>query len=280
MDIIYIIALLNQWEEEMVIINKKKTTVEPRITLVGAGPGDPDLLTYKGIKALQMADVVLYDAYVNEALLNHAPENTIKVFVGKRTDDESFSQDAVNKLMVDYALNYGHVVRLKSGDPFVFARGYEEIDVAESYSIPTEVVPGVSSALGVPGLQKIPMVYGALSESFWVVTGANQKGQISPDLLVAAKSNATIVVLMGIEKIRQIAQIFKNEHKGNLPVAVIENGSSKRENVVVGVVDTIAELIEERRLKSPAILVFGHVVALHPQFNAIHQFYASLEREY
>lgn len=263
----------------MIIITNQKTTVEPKITLVGAGPGDPDLLTLKGVKALKSANVVLYDALVNEALLNYAPENAIKVYVGKRSGDDSFSQELVNKLMIDYALNYGQVVRLKSGDPFVFARGYEEIDVAESYSIPTEIVPGVSSALGVPGLQKIPMVYGNLSESFWVVTGTNANGAISPDLYVAAKSNATIVVLMGIEKIKEIAAIFKAEGKENLPVAVIENGSSTDENVVVGIVDTIEELIDEKKLASPALLVFGNVVSLHPQFNAIKDFFYILSEE-
>ncbi|MFD0941763.1 uroporphyrinogen-III C-methyltransferase [Pedobacter boryungensis] len=263
----------------MIIKQLEKTTIEPKITLVGAGPGDPDLLTLKGVKALKTANVVLYDALVNEALLNYAPEKAIKVYVGKRSGDESFSQELVNKLMIDYALNYGHVVRLKSGDPFVFARGYEEIDVAESYSIPTEIVPGVSSALGVPGLQKIPMVYGTLSESFWVVTGTNAAGEISPDLHVAAKSNATIVVLMGVEKIAEIASIFKAEGKDNLPVAVIENGSSVKENVVIGVVDTIEELIIEKNISSPALLVFGNVVSLHPQFNAIKEFYAILSQE-
>ena len=263
----------------MILEKVERNIVEPKITLVGAGPGDPDLLTLKGVKALATADVVLYDALVNEALLNYAPENAIKVYVGKRSDDETFSQKLVNKLMIDYALNYGHVVRLKSGDPFVFARGYEEINVAESYNIPTEIVPGVSSALGVPGLQKIPMVYDNMSESFWVVTGTNAQGEISPDLYVAAKSNATIVVLMGIEKIKEIASIFKAEGKANLPVAVIENGSSKEENVVVGVVDTIEELIEEKKLSSPALLVFGNVVSLHPQFNSIHEFYAIMAQE-
>lgn len=262
------------------ILNKiEKAAVEPKITLVGAGPGDPDLLTLKGVKALKTADVVLYDALVNEALLNHAPENAIKVYVGKRSGDESFSQELVNKLMIDYALNYGHVVRLKSGDPFVFARGFEEIDVAESYSIPTEIIPGISSALGVPGLQKIPMVYSNLSESFWVVTGTNAAGQISPDLYVAAKSNATIVVLMGIEKIAAISAIFRAEGKETLPVAVIENGSSASENVVVGIVDTIEELIVEKKITSPALLVFGNVVSLHPQFDAIKNFYAIMAQE-
>lgn len=263
----------------MILNQIEKQHIEPKITLVGAGPGDPDLLTLKGVKALNTAAVVLYDALVDEALLNFAPANAIKIYVGKRSGDESFSQELVNKLMIDYALNYGHVVRLKSGDPFVFARGYEEIDIAESYSIPTEIIPGISSALGVPGLQKIPMVYSELSESFWVVTGTNAAGEISQDLYVAAKSNATIVVLMGIEKIAAIADIFKAEGKANLPVAVIENGSSSQENVVVGIVDTIEELIIEKQLASPALLVFGHVVSLHPQFDSIHQFYQILQEE-
>ena len=175
--------------------------------------------------------------------------------------------------MIDYALNYGHVVRLKSGDPFVFARGFEEVDFAESYSIQTEIIPGISSAIGVPGLHKIPMIYGDLSQSFWVLAGTNSKGEISPDLTGAAKSNATVVVLMGIERIREIAAIFKQEGKDRLPVAVIENGSFNNEKIVVGVVDTIAELIEDHKISSPALLVFGDVVSLHPSFSRIRDFY-------
>jgi len=116
----------------MIATSIKKNIKEPRITLVGAGPGDADLITLKGVKALQAADVVLYDALVNEELLDFAPANAVKVFVGKRSGDPSFSQEAINRLMVDYALNYGHVVRLKGGDPFVFGRGFEELDFAAS----------------------------------------------------------------------------------------------------------------------------------------------------
>lgn len=248
----------------------------PKITLVGAGPGDPDLITLKGVKALQTADVVLYDALVNEALLNYAPEKSIKIYVGNKADEPSFSQDLVNKLMVDYALNYGHVVRLKSGDPFVFARGFEELDFATSYNLATDVVPGISSALGVPGLQKIPMVYENFSESFWVLSGQHGASRLSKDLSLAVKSDATIVIMMGIESIGKVVEMFKEEDKGNLPVAVIQNGTFHNENVVVGIVDTIAELIHEKSIKSPALLVFGRVVALHPKFDAIHQFYAKL----
>ncbi|WP_316842236.1 uroporphyrinogen-III C-methyltransferase [Pedobacter gandavensis] len=262
------------------ILNKIESSVkEPKITLVGAGPGDPELISLKGVKAINTADVVLYDAQVNEALLNHAPEKAIKIFVGSKSDDESFSQDAVNKLMIDYALNFGHVVRLKSGDPFVFARGFEEVDYAESYNIQTEIIPGISSALGVPGLHKIPMTYDTLSESFWVLSGTNAAGELSPDLKVAAKSKATVVVLMGIEKIREIAAIFQEEGKNRMPVAVIENGSTVNENIKIGVVDTIAELVEDHRISAPALLVFGDVVSLHPSFSRIKNFYELIAME-
>src|SRR6201994_3023887 len=182
----------------------KKTFKEPRVTLVGAGPGDADLITLKGLKALKTADVVLYDALVNEELLEYAPENSVKVYVGKRSGDHSYSQEAVNKLMIDYALNYGHVVRLKGGDPFVFGRGFEELDHAADYSIPTQVIPGISSSIGVPGLQHIPVTHRGLAESFWVITGTTTNGKVSEDLYQAAKSNATVVVMMGLHKLAEI----------------------------------------------------------------------------
>src|ERR1700743_2453970 len=137
------------------MIATEKNIKEPRITLVGAGPGDAELITLKGVKALKTADVVLYDALVNEELLDFAPENAVKVYGGKRSGEHYYSQDAINKLMVDYAINYGHVVRLKGGDPFVFGRGFEEIDHAASYSIPAEVIPGISSSIGVAAMHQM-----------------------------------------------------------------------------------------------------------------------------
>jgi uroporphyrin-III C-methyltransferase len=254
--------------------SKKTNSIkEPRITLVGAGPGDAELITLKGIKALQTADVVLYDALVNEEILTFAPADAAKVYVGKRSGDHSFSQENINKLMVDYALNYGHVVRLKGGDPFVFGRGHEELDFAAEYNIPTQVVPGISSSIGVPGLQGIPVTHRGLSESFWVVTGTTSDGKVSADLYEAAKTNATIVVLMGIHKLAQIAQIFKNEGKGKLPVAVIQSGTTVNEKVVIGIADNIADLAEENGITSPALIVFGEVVSLHPKFKLVKEVY-------
>jgi uroporphyrin-III C-methyltransferase len=255
------------------ISNNINSIKEPRITLVGAGPGDAELITLKGIRALQTADVVLYDALVNDEILSFAPVNATKVYVGKRSGDHSFSQDNINRLMVDYALNYGHVVRLKGGDPFVFGRGHEELDFAAEYNIPTQVVPGISSSIGVPGMQGIPVTHRGLSESFWVVTGTTSDGKVSADLYQAAKTNATIVVLMGIHKLAQIAQIFKNEGKGKLPVAVIQSGTTVNEKVVIGIADNIAELAEENGITSPALIVFGEVVSLHPKFKLVKEVY-------
>lgn len=263
----------------MIASSINKNNKEPRITLVGAGPGDADLITLKGVKALQTADVVLYDALVNDELLELAPAHATKVYVGKRSGDHSYSQDGVNKLMIDYAINYGHVVRLKGGDPFVFGRGFEELDYAASYSIPAEVIPGISSSIGVPGMQHIPVTHRGLSESFWVVTGTTASHEISSDLYQAAKTNATVVVLMGIHKLAEIAEVFKAEGKHKLPVAVIQSGSTKDEKVAVGIVDTIVEIVEEKKITSPALIIFGEVVSLHPQFAPIKEFYDIIAQE-
>jgi len=257
----------------------EKSIKEPRITLLGAGPGDPDLITLKGVKALATADVVLYDALVNEELLAYAPESAVRVYVGKRSGDHTYSQDAVNKLMIDYALNYGHVVRLKGGDPFVFGRGFEELDFAASYSIPAQVIPGISSSIGVPGLQNIPVTHRGLSESFWVVTGTTANGRVSNDLYEAARSKATVVVLMGIHKLAEIIEIYKQEGKNKLPVAIIQSGSTTNEKVAIGIVDTIVEIAEENKIDSPALIVFGEVVSLHPKFQPIREFYDIVAEE-
>ena len=259
----------------MIISKTKNEVKEPRITLVGAGPGDAELFTLKGVRILKSADVVLYDALVNNELLDFAPENAIKVYVGKRSGDHSYSQQAVNKLMIDYALNYGHVVRLKGGDPFVFGRGFEELEMAASYSIPAEVVPGISSSISVPALQGIPVTHRGTSESFWVITGTTTSGEVSKDLFAAAKTDATVVVLMGVKKLKEIAAIFEAEGKGRVPVAVIQNGSMANEKVVVGTAATIAEAAADQNITSPALIIFGEVVGLHSLYQPIRAFYES-----
>lgn len=244
-------------------------SIKAKVTLVGAGPGDPDLISLKGIKAIEKADVILYDALVNEELLDYAHDACIKIYVGKRAEQLSTSQDEINRLLVDYALNYGHVVRLKGGDPFVFGRGGEEIDYVEQYGIETAVVPGISSAIGLTGLQKLPLTYRGISESFWVITGSRSDGSLSTDLYLAAESKATVVVLMGYGKLAEIVNIYRKKNLHNLPIALIQNGSLPNEKVVLGTIDNILDESTEKRVGVPAIIVIGEVVAKHRSFQQI-----------
>jgi len=244
-------------------------SIKAKVTLVGAGPGDPDLISLKGIKAIERADVILYDALVNEELLDYANPDCIKIYVGKRAEQLSTSQDEINRLLVDYALNYGHVVRLKGGDPFVFGRGGEEIDYVHQYGIETAVVPGISSAIGLTGLQQLPLTYRGISESFWVITGSKSDGSLSTDLYLAAESKATVVVLMGYGKLAEIVNIYRERNLHNLPIALIQNGSLPNEKVVFGTIDSILDESTEKRVGVPAIIVIGEVVAKHRSFQQI-----------
>jgi uroporphyrin-III C-methyltransferase len=239
----------------------------PRLTLVGAGPGDPELITLRGVKMLAKADVVLYDALVHPDLLGYAPAEAQKIFVGKRRGRCEFSQQDINALIVHHALHHGHVVRLKGGDPFVFGRGYEEICYAREAGIRTEVVPGISSSIAVPELQHIPLTCRGLSESFWVVTGTTRHHGLSEDIRKAAHSPATVVILMGMKHLPEIMDIYRVAGKEDLPVAVIRNGSWEGEKIALGTVSTIAGEVQQKGLENPAIIVVGEVVRLHPEWS-------------
>ncbi|PPL00223.1 uroporphyrinogen-III C-methyltransferase [Parapedobacter indicus] len=239
----------------------------PKITLVGAGPGDSDLISLKGLKALSTADVVLYDALVDDALLEYIPKTALRVFVGKRASHHAYSQLEINQMMVNFARSHGHVVRLKGGDPFVFGRGGEELEYAAQHDIPTSVVPGISSSIALAGLQGIPLTYRGISESFWVITGATTTGSISRDIYTAAQTAATVVVLMGLNKLAEIVQIYQEAGKRKLPIAVIQNGSLPNEKVALGTMDTIVAHVKDRGIGAPAVIVIGEVVAKHKQFG-------------
>ena len=235
----------------------------PKVTLVGAGPGATDLLTLRGAKVLAEADAVLYDALINTDLLDLVPTEAPKIFVGKRSGNHEFSQDEINELIVEYAKKYGHIVRLKGGDPFVFGRGYEEILFANSFGIATEVVPGITSAIAVPAAFNIPLTSRGINESFWVITGATSNGQISQDLTLAAQSTATVVILMGMKNLKEITDLFKSHNKHNTPVAIMQNGTRPNQRLALGTVETIYEIVQEQKFTSPAIIVIGNVVDLH-----------------
>lgn len=236
----------------------------PYISLVGAGPGDVDLVTIKAVKALQKADVILYDALANSALLDYASETCIKIYVGKRFGCHPLSQQEINDQIIEYALSHGRVVRLKGGDPFVFGRAMEEIEAARSAGIPVEVIPGVSSALAVPASQMIPLTCRGINESFWVTTGTTQSGEISKDIRLAAQSSATVIILMAMSKLEAIMDIFAECGKADTPVAIIQDGTTKNEKMVIGTVRDIYHRSQYAGLTNPAIIMVGEVVNLHP----------------
>lgn len=235
----------------------------PRLTLVGAGPGDPELITLKGIKVLQDADAVLYDALVNPALLDHTSPWARKIFVGKRKGQHTLSQEEINTLITSLAFSHGHVVRLKGGDPFLFGRGMEEIEVARALGIEVDYVPGVTSAIAVPGIAGIPVTHRNVSSSTWIVSGSSLTGQVSDDLRHAARSNATVVVLMGVGALEEIVKIFTGENKKSSLVAVIENGSLETQRIVTGTIGSIAGIVDQAQISAPAIIVIGDVVRFY-----------------
>lgn len=232
---------------------------QPKIALVGAGPGDPDLLTIKGQKAIQQADVILYDALVNEIILDLAP-TAKKIFVGKRRGVKAYSQDQINRLIVQEAIANGNVVRLKGGDSFVFGRGYEELEYAHLFGIPVEVVPGISSSISVPALAGIPVTHRGASNGFYVLTAVLSDGSLNPEIKQAAQTNATIVILMGLNKLAEIAAIFSDSGKKTESVAVISNGSLPNQRTVIGTIGNIASRAAHEGIPAPAVIVIGEVV--------------------
>jgi uroporphyrin-III C-methyltransferase len=234
----------------------------PRLTLVGAGPGDADLITVKGLKALQSADVVLYDALVAPELLDDCKPTAEKIYVGKRAGNHEFTQDQINDLIVEKAFERGHVVRLKGGDPFVFGRGYEEIAFAKRFGIGTAYVPGISSVQGATGYEDIPLTARGVSDSFWVLTGTKTDGSLTQDLQKAVQTSATVVILMGMNKLAQIAQVYEENGAGEIPAAIIQNGTRPDARIGTGTAKDLVAIAEKNQLKNPAVIVLGEVVKL------------------
>ncbi|WCC43324.1 uroporphyrinogen-III C-methyltransferase [Tenacibaculum finnmarkense] len=232
----------------------------PKLTVIGAEPGDVDLITLKAIKVLKIADVVLYDALVNDELLSYINPKAEVIFVGKRRGCYRYQQEQINELIVARAKSQGHVVRLKGGDPFIFGRGAEEMEYAAKFDVAVAVVPGISSSLAVAASQNIPLTKRGYAESFWVITGTTKEHKLSSDIALASKSNATVVILMGMGKLSEIVSLFKQENKQDLPVAIIQNGTTSEEKIGIGTVDTIEQIVLENQLENPAIIVLGEVV--------------------
>lgn len=235
----------------------------PKLTLVGAGPGDPSLITVKGLEAIKQAKVILYDALVNPELLKHASKGCLIRFVGKRSGVHLYSQKEINLMILKYVFSLGHVVRLKGGDPFVFGRGQEEIAYAQKYRIETEVIPGISSAIGIPGLNHIPVTARGVSEGFWVITGTTEARKLSRDLEFAIQAGTTLVILMGMGQLSKIAERFRDFGKEGTPAAIIQNGSLPDQHIRVATIGELPDIAQAEGLKNPAVIVIGEVVRFY-----------------
>ncbi len=246
-----------------------KMTKIKKLTVLGAGCGDPDLLTLKGLKALQSADVVLYDALANDALLQYVPPQAVKIFVGKRRGYKAYSQEDINEMIVEYAENCGHVIRLKGGDPFVFGRGREEMLYAETNGIETEYIAGISSAIAAPAALGIPVTFRAESRSFWVITATTETGELSQDIKEAAKLNATVIILMGLGQLQEIINIYFQENQPNKSIAIVQNATLPTQKSVIGTMQNIKEKVEIANLKPPAVIIIGEVVRLAKDFQNV-----------
>ena len=262
---------------ERILEAKKPSTRErlQKVYLVGAGPGDPGLLTVKALKLLRKADVVIYDYLVNPDLLIHLKEDAERIFVGKVGHGTQTPQSKINELLVAKAGEGKLVVRLKGGDPFLFGRGGEEALALRAAGIPFEIVPGISSALAVPAYAGIPLTHRGLSSSIVILTGANAgDGKLSEDLLNARAAD-TIVVLMGIAHLRDIAeQLITLGRSLDTPAAVIQWGTYESQRVVTGTLETIADIAAGQRLRSPSIIVIGEVVRLQKTLSWVGESFA------
>ena len=234
------------------------------VYLVGAGPGDPDLLTVRGLRRLRAADVVVYDRLLDPRLLDEAPRRARRIYAGKSPGRHALRQEEINALLVRHAHAGRTVVRLKGGDPFVFGRGGEEALACAAAGIPCEVVPGVTSAVAVPALAGIPLTHRGVAAGFAVVTGhaAGEAGD-GHDWSALARID-TLIVLMGAARLPEIAAILIAHGRApETPAAAIERGTLPGERILEGTLATLPEIAEREGLQSPATLVVGDVVRLH-----------------
>jgi uroporphyrin-III C-methyltransferase len=240
-----------------------------KVYLVGAGPGDPDLITVKGLRCLQTADVILYDRLVNPELLKHAKEGSKLVYCGKLPNYHTMKQETINHFLVKYAKKGLQVVRLKGGDPFVFGRGGEEAEECHKNEVPFEIVPGITSGIAATAYAGIPVTHRTLSKSFAFITG-HQAGNVAAEHQWShlAKAVDTICIYMGVSHLPAIAkQLIQYGKSAQTPIALIHWGTLNDQKTVVGTLETIVEKVREAQISNPSIIVIGEVVRLHDRLN-------------
>ena len=236
------------------------------VYLVGAGPGDPELLTLRGARLVSLADVVVYDNLVSADILAMAPNGAERVYVGKKAADHSLPQAQINRLLVDFARRDKRVVRLKGGDPFVFGRGGEEVEELVEAGIPVEVVPGVTAAGGIAAYAGIPLTHRDYAQTVLFTTGFLKDGALDLDWPTLARPGQTLVIYMGISRLAEICDaLVRHGLPGVTPAAVIERGTTACQRVEVATIDTLADAVSRSAIRPPALTIVGGVVGLYPK---------------
>lgn len=238
------------------------------VYLIGAGPGDPDLMTFKAVRLLQCADVVLYDRLVSEGILEMSRRDAERIYVGKRRDDHALPQGEINQLLLELAQQGKRVVRLKGGDPFIFGRGGEEIELLARHRVPFQVVPGITAASGAACYSGIPLTHRDHAQSVRFVTGHLKDGSSNLDWPSFRSETETLVFYMGLVGLPIICeQLQAHGRRADTPIALIERATSTEQRVITGTLATMAEIVEREQPKAPTLIIVGTVVQLHSQLG-------------
>ena len=241
------------------------------VYLVGAGPGDPDLLTFRALRLLQQADVVVYDRLVSPPILDLARRDAERIYVGKARANHALSQEGINQLLVRLAKEGKRVVRLKGGDPFIFGRGGEEIEELLSEGISFQVVPGITAASGCSSYAGIPLTHRDYAQSCVFVTGNLKDGTVNLNWEALAHPNQTVVFYMGLHGVPILSKELTNHGlPGTTPVALVQQGTTQHQRVIISTLATLPEDVEKQELKPPTLIIVGEVVELHTKLEWFH----------